>query len=219
MDVAYVVISLIVILISLTFHEYSHAWMANYLGDPTAKKMGRMSLNPLVHIDPIGTVILPLILSVLGMGAFGWAKPVPVNPANLHRPRRDDALVSAAGPLANLMLALVGSIAIRGVVFSGSDSDAMTFILTILFILIRVNILLMLFNLLPIMPLDGSGVIQFFLSPRTLFNYQQISQKLSIVFLLIVLSTNWIGRFYLVPVGNIFLFVLQEIAGFPLIFQ
>lgn len=219
MDVAYVVISLIVILISLTFHEYSHAWMANYLGDPTAKKMGRMSLNPLVHIDPVGTVILPLILSVLGMGAFGWAKPVPVNPANLHRPRRDDALVSAAGPLANLMLAVGGSIAIRGVVMSGSDSDAMTFVLTILFILIRVNILLMLFNLLPIMPLDGSGVVQFFLSPRTLFNYQQISQKLSMVFLLIVLSTNWIGRFYLVPVGNLFLFVLQEIAGFPLIFQ
>ena len=219
MEIAYIVISLIVILISLTFHEYSHAWMANHLGDPTAKKLGRMSLNPLVHIDPIGTVILPLILSALGMGAFGWAKPVPVNPANLRKPRRDDALVSAAGPLANLMLAIAGSSVIRVVALTGSDSNAMGFILTILFILIRVNILLMLFNLLPIIPLDGSGVIQFFLSPRSLFNYQQISQKLSMVFLLIVLSTNWIGRFYLVPVGNIFLFILQKIAGLELMFQ
>ncbi len=97
MTIATIVISIVVIIISLTFHEFAHAWVANRLGDPTAKNLGRMSINPLVHIDPVGTILFPLILSMTGLGVFGWAKPVPVNPGNLRNRRRDDALISSRG--------------------------------------------------------------------------------------------------------------------------
>ncbi|MBN1879970.1 site-2 protease family protein [bacterium] len=219
MIIVSVIISMVVIIISLSVHEFAHAWVADYLGDPTAKNLGRMSLNPIVHIDPIGTIMLPLVLSFTGLGVFGWAKPVPVNLSNLRYPRRDDALVSIAGPASNLMLALFCSVIVRSLLFIGTESDGVHFILFILVSLIRINILLMLFNLLPISPLDGSGVIQMFLSPKALFNYKQLSRKITIVFLAILLLTNWIYIFYLQPVGNVFLRLLQIVAGVQLIYS
>ncbi len=216
-NLVYVVTSFIVVIISLTFHEYAHAASANALGDPTAKRMGRMSLNPIVHIDPVGTILLPIMLSVMGAGVFGWAKPVPVNLGNLRNTKRDQAIVSIAGPAANLCLATIASVLIRILVVMGTPTEGTMFILFILVNLVRINIFLMAFNLLPIMPLDGSGVIQFFMSPKTLFSYQQLSQKLVLVFLLIILMTNWIYTFYLRPVSNVFFFILQPLAGIQLV--
>ncbi len=211
--IPFAIVMFIIVVISLTFHEYAHAATANALGDPTAKHLGRLSLNPLVHIDPIGTVLLPLMLSLIGLGAFGWAKPVPVNPGNFRRRRRDEALVSIAGPGANLVLATVATVVVRLLNPSANITEAKAFILFIFLSFIRINIFLMVFNMLPIMPLDGSGVIQYFMSPITRFAYRQMGQKLILIFMLIFLLTNWFHRFYLFPVSNLFLFILQKLAG------
>jgi len=112
MDALSIVFSLFALLFAITIHEASHAWAANRMGDPTAMGMGRVSLNPLAHIDPIGTVLLPLLLVVAGAPAFGWAKPVIVNPYNLRNPRRDNLWISLAGPAANITAAAAGLIAI-----------------------------------------------------------------------------------------------------------
>ncbi len=215
--IPYIIISFVIVIISLTFHEYAHAASAFALGDPTAKSRGRLSLNPLVHIDPIGTILLPLILSMMGFGAFGWAKPVPINPGNFRRRRRDVALVSIAGPGANLALAIASTVIIRVLTLTGNVTQAKSFLFLIFLSFIRINIFLMVFNMLPIMPLDGSGVVQYFMSPKTLFSYQQMGQKLMLVFMLILLLTNWFHRFYLIPVSNIFFFILQPFAGIKLV--
>jgi len=212
-----VVLSFLVVIVSLTFHELAHAASANALGDPTAKNMGRMSANPLVHIDPVGTVLFPILLAALGLGVFGWAKPVPVNPSNLRHPRRDDAIVSAAGPAANLLLACVCAVAARIIVSFHVNNTATVFLLYTMILMIRINIFLMLFNLLPIAPLDGSGVLQGFLSPRSYMKYMEVSRRLVVFFLIILLATDWFYQFYLLPFSRIFLYGLQFLAGIPLV--
>jgi Zn-dependent protease len=150
------------LIVLLTFHEYGHAWMAWKCGDDTAKSQGRCSLNPIVHIDPIGTVVLPLLmifLSMSGSGAarflVGWAKPVPVNPYNLRNPKWDDILVSMAGPWMNLALAVVLMGLAKVGMIAGSAS-------TVGFCvgLARLSLLLCFFNMIPIPPLDGSHVLR-----------------------------------------------------------
>jgi Zn-dependent protease len=141
------------LMISITFHEFMHAWSANYLGDPTPKAAGRISLNPLAHIDPIGTVLMPLLLILAGLPAFGYAKPVPINPLNFKNYRLGQAVVSLAGPIANLALLLLFT-----AVYKFLPSKESLFAVFILNVII-VNIVLMVFNLLPIPPLDGSKVL------------------------------------------------------------
>lgn len=146
------------LLVLLTFHEFGHAWMALKCGDDTAKLQGRCSLNPLVHIDVIGTVILPLVMIFLpGAGRFliGWAKPVPVNPHNLRNPRTDDILISMAGPWMNLALAVVLMGLARVGLMVGSESLVKLCLNTA-----YISLLLCFFNLLPIPPLDGSHVLR-----------------------------------------------------------
>ncbi len=147
------------LVVLLTFHEFGHAWMAAKCGDDTAKDQGRCSLNPLVHIDPIGTVVMPLLMIFLspGVGRFlvGWAKPVPVNPANLRNPRVDDILISLAGPWMNLLLAVVLLGLARVALQAGSET---TFVL--LAQTARLSLMLCFFNLIPIPPLDGSHVLR-----------------------------------------------------------
>lgn len=148
------------LLVLLTFHEYAHAWMAWRCGDDTARLQGRCSLNPLVHIDPIGTVVLPLLMIVLpGAGRFlvGWAKPVPVNPYNLGNPRRDELLVAMAGPAMNVILAVLLLGLAR--VLSWTPWTAMT---EFLMFLAYLSLLLCFFNLIPIPPLDGSYLLRHF---------------------------------------------------------
>ena len=149
------------LLILLTFHEFGHAWMAWRCGDDTAKLQGRVSLNPIVHIDPIGTIALPLLMiflskdSVLSGFLVGWAKPVPVNPNNLRNPRVDDILVTLAGPWMNLLLAVV----IVGLARIGMAADSSSMV-EVCLKTAQLSLLLCFFNMLPIPPLDGSQVVR-----------------------------------------------------------
>jgi Zn-dependent protease len=144
------------LVILFTFHEFGHAWMAMKCGDNTARDEGRVSLNPLVHIDPIGTVLLPLIMFLMpGGGMIGWAKPVPVNHYNLNNPRRDDVLVTLAGPWMNLVIAVV----LVGLARIGLALDAGP-MAGYCFNIAGLSLLLFFFNLIPIPPLDGSQLVR-----------------------------------------------------------
>lgn len=154
--------SLAVLLFSLTVHEAAHAWSAYRLGDPTARRLGRISLNPLVHIDPIGTLLLPLVAAVTGAPLIGWAKPVPVDTRQLGHPRRDFMLVAAAGPASNLALAVVAALALRLLPAPGPGVDGFDVsgpLLGIAVAALQVNLLLALFNMIPVPPLDGGNVL------------------------------------------------------------
>jgi len=153
-DIRTIIIAAPVIIFSLTIHEYFHAWSANKLGDPTAKDMGRLSLNPLRHLDVFGTLML-----FLSNFRFGWAKPVPVNPYNLRNLRRDDLIISAAGPLSNLGLAFIAGTIYRLMGGANLLSINEAFFLMIQ-LLIFINVSLAFFNLLPIYPLDGSHIFR-----------------------------------------------------------
>jgi Zn-dependent protease len=155
-------LSFMVLLFSLTVHEAAHAWTADRLGDPTARTLGRVSLNPLVHIDPIGTVLLPLVALVTGAPLIGWAKPVPVNTRQLRSMRRDFMVIAAAGPASNLLLAVASSFVLRAIPDRSLDlgtlnvSDPLIVLVVLAF---RLNLLLMLFNLVPVPPLDGGNIL------------------------------------------------------------
>jgi Zn-dependent protease len=146
---------------SLSFHEAAHAWSANRLGDSTARQLGRLTLNPLAHIDLMGTVLFPLMLYMSGLPVFGWAKPVPVNVRKLGHPRRDFAMVALAGPVSNLVLAFVAASLLSlvygstGAVGIHSPEDFLTWV-------ILVNVLLAVFNMIPVPPLDGGNVLAGF---------------------------------------------------------
>lgn len=192
MSIVSIIISLFVLLFAITIHEAAHGWAALKMGDPTAYSLGRVTLNPLAHIDPIGTVLLPLILVVVGAPPFGWAKPVPVNPLNLRNPRRDNLWVSAAGPFSNLTVAAVAMV---GIVFLKILSPNVSHFLKafllgrgalprgfypleglalILFFGVLVNTYLAVFNLIPVPPLDGSGVLMGLLSEEAAAKYDRI---------------------------------------------
>lgn len=150
------------LVVLLTFHEYGHAWMASKCGDDTAKDQGRCSLNPIVHIDPIGTVLMPMLMifmSMTGSGLagflIGWAKPVPVNPANLRNPKLDDILISMAGPWMNVLLA-VALMGLAKICLIAGSTDLATLCAQIA----RLSLILCFFNLIPIPPLDGSHVLR-----------------------------------------------------------
>lgn len=162
MEIAF---TIIVLIFSVVVHEVSHGFVAEHLGDPTARLAGRLTLNPLKHLDPFGSVILPLLLSLLPGGlVFGWAKPVPYNPMNLKRPERDGALIAAAGPTANLFIALVFGLAFRAMAVLPVLGGALELLFAKIVI---VNVMLAVFNLVPIPPLDGSKVLFGFLPPST----------------------------------------------------
>jgi Zn-dependent protease len=158
LDLQYILAAFLVLISSLTFHEAAHAWTANKLGDPTARMLGRLSLNPAVHVDVIGTIIFPLIAITTGVPLIGWAKPVPVDMRQLKHPRRDFAIVAFAGPVSNLILATGGAVLFKTFEALGAVStpEAATRFL-LLFVL--VNVLLAVFNMIPIPPLDGGNVL------------------------------------------------------------
>jgi Zn-dependent protease len=162
-NLAQVFIAFVVLLFSLTIHEMAHAWTADRLGDPTARMLGRVSLNPMVHADPIGTILFPLIALIGNAPLIGWAKPVPVNTRQLGNPRRDYIIVAAAGPASNLVIAIAAASALAVLPISPHTlADAVNVSVpaaTILSQLVRLNVLLAVFNMIPIPPLDGGNVL------------------------------------------------------------
>ena len=161
-DFAQIFLVFVVLLFSLTVHEAAHAWSADRLGDPTARLLGRVSLNPLVHIDPIGTVLFPLLAIVAGVPVIGWAKPVPVNVQKLRHTRRDYVLVAAAGPASNLTLAVIAALILKLIPVSPvtlGEPNVTVPIASMLSRALYINVLLAVFNMIPIPPLDGGNVI------------------------------------------------------------
>ncbi|UCH95903.1 MAG: site-2 protease family protein [Candidatus Aminicenantes bacterium] len=185
-----IIIQFGVILFAISIHESAHAWMANKFGDPTAKNQGRITLNPIPHIDLIGTIIFPLVLAIAGAPVFGWAKPVMVNPYNLRDPKRANIFISAAGPGSNIITAIGGIVLfliLKNIgVFGGGAGSGSDILLFIFFFFIVINIYLAIFNLIPIPPLDGSGIIEGVLKGEALYNYQKIKPFGFIILLIII---------------------------------
>ncbi len=188
----YIFFQLIAFLFAISIHESAHAWMASRCGDPTARMLGRITLNPLRHIDPVGTILLPAIALFTGFPMIGWAKPTPVDPRNFRNPVRDDILTSVAGPASNFLV-VVGSVVLLGLLAltspsahyvvhamarsSGAlamDMGWVTPLALMFYQLMFINILLGIFNLIPVPPLDGSHVLRHFLSGGVLRLYDQM---------------------------------------------
>ena len=167
-DFTQVLIAFVVLLFSLSVHEAAHAWSADRLGDPTARLLGRVSLNPAVHVDPVGTILFPLIALLTNLPVLGWAKPVPVSFRNLKHWRRDYMVIAAAGPISNLVLALIAAIALR--VLPSGDGLAAGFLQTA----VLLNVLLAVFNLVPVPPLDGGNVLAGLLRGRVADSFDRI---------------------------------------------
>ncbi|HEY7827594.1 MAG TPA: site-2 protease family protein, partial [Candidatus Limnocylindrales bacterium] len=165
--------AVIIVLVSFPVHEFSHAWMAYRLGDSTARYQGRLTLNPIVHFDPLGGLML-LLSSYAGIG-IGWAKPTPVNFANLRNGRTGEALVAAAGPVSNVLLAIAGGVVFRVVYSMAPDpTSGQSNLLQILLIFVEINVSLFIFNLIPVPPLDGTRVLLAFLPPRIAYKYEPL---------------------------------------------
>lgn len=201
----------IVLLFSLTIHESAHAWTANWLGDPTARSLGRITLNPLVHVDPIGTVLLPLIAFSTGAPIIGWAKPVPVNVANLRNDRSDFVWVAAAGPISNLGIALAGALVMRLLAVWATNVDVLggqpsflsydlaglsgpvVRIFQLANLAVQINLLLAVFNMIPIPPLDGGNVLGGMLPMWLGEPYDRLVRPYGFLLLYALLLTGTLG--------------------------
>jgi Zn-dependent protease len=205
-----VIVVAVMLLVGLPVHEFSHALVAFRLGDGTAKLFGRLTLNPIAHFDLVGGSLLALtfIGSAASGGAigFGWAKPTPVNPLNLEGGRRGEALVAAAGPVSNLVLAIAGALPLRYLV-SNPDLAAQlpSIVIQVLYLFVQINLLLMIFNLIPIPPLDGSKVLFAFLDRRTEYQIRPFLEQYGFFILLALLffpPGNSIGSRIIGPILN-----------------
>ena len=180
---------LIPLVIAIVFHEVSHGLVANALGDPTAERRGRLSFNPIKHVDPFGTVLLPMVLAVSGAPVFGWAKPVPVVSQRLRNPRYHMILVALAGPGMNLLLAVIAAILFAGVVAADPQGLVWVFIVQNLVNFMVINVFLAIFNLIPLPPFDGGHVVEGLLPRRFAVHFAKLRRfgfPLLIVLLLVV---------------------------------
>jgi Zn-dependent protease len=197
---------------AIILHEISHGVVALLFGDDTAKRSGRITLNPIPHIDPFGSVLLPAILTISGFGAFGWAKPVPVNPNKLRNPRREMLLVGLAGPFSNFVLMVLAAVAARAAygAYTGDASRIadLPLVIQVLLFFALGNLLLGLFNLLPIPPLDGSSLIERVLPRQWLPNWYRFRPYGILVLLLLGLSTNVFGRLFGPFIDGLFDFIV-----------
>lgn len=194
--IAYYVCAILSFVPALVLHEVAHGFAAYKLGDPTAKKAGRLSLNPLKHIDPFGTVILPLLLMIMNWPIFGYAKPVPYNPSYFKDPRKGDAITGLAGPCANLCMAAIAA-ALAWVLSGVAPLLAMNvigfyFYYLFLPMFCLINLYLMFFNLIPIPPLDGSSIIALFIPVKYLPKWYSIQQYAFPVFMICIIALPWL---------------------------
>ena len=184
-----IAIAIIPTLFAIVVHEVAHGWVAFRLGDSTAYMLGRLTLNPLKHIDPIGTILVPLVLILTVGFAFGWAKPVPINFRNLHNPRRDTALVAAAGPFANLLMAIAWGVIIKLASLLPDNVAMLALPLVYMGMFgIFINIILMVFNLIPIPPTDGGRIATSLLPPPLGYQLSRLEPFGLLIILLLLLS-------------------------------
>ena len=202
----------VVMLFSLSFHESAHAWMAWKLGDDTAKDQGRISLNPIVHMDPVGTLLFPLIQIFTSVPLLGWAKPTPYNPANFRRDvtmRKGHVLVAAAGPLSNLLLAFLFGVAYVVLARAGVAQDS--FRVTLAYMGIFLNLALGVFNLIPIPPLDGSKVASFGLRADLGDKYDRVVGPYGFMILMLLLISGAL-RYVLLPIQLVVSIILDRLT-------
>jgi Zn-dependent protease len=184
------------LVLAITVHEFAHAWVADHLGDPTPRSQGRVTLNPLAHLDPLGTIALILI-------GFGWGKPVEFDPYNLKHRSRDAALIAIAGPASNILMAIICSILIH-LVFPGTNMFALSLI-QILFI----NVSLAIFNLVPVAPLDGEKILYALLPRLTAIEYRQFMRKYGVIVLLLLILPTFQGQS---PISRLISPVIQFVS-------
>ncbi len=202
------------VLLAITLHEVAHGWVARALGDDTAARLGRLSLNPLRHVDPVGTVVIPLVSYFLSGMLFGWAKPVPINWNRLGHPRRDVALVAAAGPAANLLMALLWSLVTLGalqleilpwmaipLVYTGATG-------------ILVNAVLIAINLVPILPLDGGRILHALLPPRLAVVFARM-EPFGLPILILLLLTGWLSHY----LSTVVIWIIEPLPASQAVFQ
>ena len=200
-DFAQIFIVFIVLLFSLTVHEAAHAWTADWLGDPTARLLGRVSFNPIVHVDPIGTVLFPLLAMFTGVPLIGWAKPVPVNVQKLRHHRRDYVLVAAAGPASNLTLAVVAALVLKLLPVTPvtlGEANISVPIASMLSRALYINVLLAVFNMIPIPPLDGGNVIGGLLPRSLAYRFDSLIRPYGFVLLYALMLTGAI-EYVIIP--------------------
>lgn len=213
------------VIIGIVVHESAHALAAYLLGDRTARSQGRISLNPLRHIDPFGTILLPLIMILAGGPVFAFAKPVPVYLGNLKHPKRDEVIVSLAGPLSNIALAVLGALLLRGLAndpalfADGLAAQVAPHLVRFSLTLMSVNLSLAFFNLIPLPPLDGSSLLVLFLKGRALQTYYEV-QRYSMPILIVVLYVlpsllhiDLIGLYFSITVDPLYLNLISFALG------
>ena len=194
------------VLLAVTLHEVAHGWVARELGDDTAEALGRLSFNPLKHVDPVGTVLVPSLLYVLAGFVFGWAKPVPVNWDKLRNPRRDMALVALAGPLANVVMLLIWAAVAKFGLSYGQDYFVATGLAGIM-----INAVLIALNLLPVPPLDGSRVVSALLPAEMALQYGRI-EPYGLIILLVLIGSGALSRL-MEPTMDVIGWVMQTLLG------